>query len=115
MIYKNMYDDEGNEVTSRKLVFITTEDDGTINSTTSSQSLAVNRTGFVYVVDEVVLNNIDKFEVINGNLQLRDGETLEEPVKSDLEIEEEELLRRIAEIQAQKQANTEESTDEPAE
>lgn len=100
MIYKNLYDDEGNEVTSRKLVFITTEDDGAITSTTSSQSLAVNRTGFVYVVDENVLNNIDKFEVINGNLRLRKGEVLEEVVKSEKELQRETLLKQLAELES---------------
>ena len=101
MIYKSLFDSDGNEVTSRKLIFITTEDDGTITSTTSSQSLAVNRTGFVYVVDENVLNNIDKFEVINGGLQLRKGETLEKVVKSDKELQREALLKQLAELDSQ--------------
>ena len=107
MIYKSLFDDAGNEVTSRKLIFVTTEDDGTITSTTSSQSLAVNRAGFVYVVDEVVLNNIDKFEVINGNLQLRDGEILEEPVKTEKERMIEEMERQLAALKS----GTEEQTD----
>ena len=101
MIYKSLFDSEGNEVTSRKLIFITTEDDGTITSTTSSQSLAVNRTGFVYVVDENVLNNIDKFEVINGNLQLRKGETIEKVVKSEKELQREALLKQLAELESE--------------
>ena len=101
MIYNSLFDSDGNEVTSRKLIFITTEDDGTITSTTSSQSLAVNRTGFVYVVDENVLNNIDKFEVINGNLQLRKGEVLEEVAKSEKELQREALLKQLAELDSQ--------------
>ena len=101
MIYKSLFDSDGNEVTSRKLIFITTEDDGTITSTTSSQSLAVNRTGFVYVVDEIVLDNIDKFEVINGSLRLRKGEVLEEVVKSEKELQREALLKQLAELDSQ--------------
>ena len=101
MIYNSLFDSEGNEVTSRKLIFITTEDDGTITSTTSSQSLAVNRTGFVYVVDEIVLDNIDKFEVINGNLRLRKGEVLEEVAKSEKELQREALLKQLAELDSQ--------------
>ena len=101
MIYKSLFDSDGNEVMSRKLIFITTEDDGTITSTTSSQSLAVNRTGFVYVVDEIVLDNIDKFEVINGNLRLRKGEVLEEVVKTEKELQREALLKQLAELESQ--------------
>ena len=101
MIYKSLFDSDGNEVTSRKLIFITTEDDGTITSTTSSQTLAVNRTGFVYVVDDNVLNNIDKFEVINGNLRLRKGEVLEEVVKTEKELQREALLKQLAKLDSQ--------------
>ena len=86
LIYKNLYDDDGNEVPGRKILFVAAEYDGTITSSTSSHSLAVNQTGFVYIVDDTVLNNIDKFEVINGNLQLRKGETLEKVVKSEKRI-----------------------------
>jgi len=100
LVYKSLFDYDGNEVTSRKLIFITTEDDGTITSTTSSQSLAVNRTGFVYVVDEIVLDNIDKFEVINGNLRLRKGEVLEEVVKTEKELQREALLKQLAELES---------------
>ena len=101
LIYKNLYDDDGNEVSGRKILFVAAEDDGTITSSTSSQSLAVNRTGFVYVVDENVLNNIDKFEVINGNLQLRKGEVLEEVVKSEKELQREALLKQLAELESE--------------
>ena len=101
MIYKNLYDDDGNEVPGRKILFVAAEYDGTITSTTSSQSLAVNRTGFVYVVDEIVLDNIDKFEVINGNLRLRKGEVLEEVVKSEKELQREALLKQLAELESE--------------
>lgn len=101
MIHNSLFDESGNEVTGRKIIFVTTEGDGTITSTTSSQSLAVNRTGFVYVVDEIVLDNIDKFEVINGNLRLRKGEVLEEVVKSEKELQREALLKQLAELDSQ--------------
>ena len=101
LIYKNLYDDDGNEVPGRKILFVAAEYDGTITSTTSSQSLAVNRTGFVYVVDEIVLDNIDKFEVINGNLRLRKGEVLEEVVKSEKELQREALLKQLAELESE--------------
>lgn len=101
LIYKNLYDDDGNEVAGRKLLFVVAEEDGSITSSTSSHSLAVNRTGFVYVVDENVLNNIDKFEVINGNLQLRKGETLEKVVKSEKDLQREALLKQLAELESE--------------
>lgn len=113
MIYKSLFDDEGNEVTKRQIIFITASDDGEIESMTTGKPLAVNKSGHVYVVDDVVVENIDKFHIKNGKLELIDGEKIEKPVKSELELEEEELLKRIAEIQAQKNADTEDTTDEP--
>ena len=111
MIYKSLFDDEGNEVTNRQIIFITASDDGEIESMTTGKPLAVNKTGYVYVVDDVVVKNIDKFYVNNGKLELIDGEEFEAPVKSELQLEEEALLKRLAELQAKK--NTEETTDEP--
>ena len=111
MIYKSLFDDEGNEVTNRQIIFITASDDGEIESMTTGKPLAVNKTGYVYVVDDVVVKNIDKFQIRNGKLELIDGEEIEKPVKSKLELEEEALLKRLAELQAKK--NTEETTDEP--
>lgn len=101
MIYDSLFDENGNEVTGRKIIFLTAEVDGDISSITSGFPLIVNRTGFVYVVDEVVVNNIYKFEVINGNLRLREGETLEEPVKSEKELQREALLKQLAELDSQ--------------
>lgn len=111
MIYKSLFDDEGNEVTKRQIIFITASDDGEIESMTTGKPLAVNKSGHVYVVDDVVVENIDKFHIKNGKLELIDGEKIEKPVKSELELEEEALLKRLAELQAKK--NTEEVTDEP--
>lgn len=113
LIYKSLFDDEGNEVIKRNIIFITATEDGEVESMTTGKPLAVNKTGYVYVVDDVVVKNIDKFEIKGGQLELKEGERIEEPVKSELEIEEEELLKRISEIQAQKNADTEEQTDEP--
>ena len=101
MIYDSLFDDYGDEVIGRKIIFLTAEDDGNISSMTCGFPLIVNRTGFVYVVDEVVVNNIYKFEVINGNLRLREGETLDEPVKSEKELQREALLKQLAELDSQ--------------
>lgn len=69
--------------------------------------------GTLLFVDVWIIDQIDKLLFVDGELKVKDGEELIPPVKSELELEEEELLRRIAEIQAQKQANTEEQTDAP--
>ena len=113
MIYKSLFDDEGNEVTKRQIIFITASGDGEIESMTTGKPLAVNKSGHVYVVDDVVVENIDKFQIKNGTLELINGEKIEKPVKSELEREEEELLKRLAELRAKKTADTEEVTDEP--
>lgn len=101
MIYDKLYDDDGQLFSNRKVAFLTIENDGSIKTVTTGQPLTVNRTGFVYIVDEIVIENIDKFEVIKGNLKLRDGEALEEPFKSEKELQREALLKQLAELDSQ--------------
>ena len=105
MIYKSLEDKP-----ERRIVFITTDAEGNVESATMSQGVfGLDKTGYSFIVDDYVAEQIDKFRVVNGGLELLDGEELVEPVKSEKEKQREELLRQLALLDA----DTEDTTDEP--
>lgn len=113
-IYEDLRDDNGNLIIGRTRLFIKTVDDSNgVELYQSGTSYTPEGNGTQFIVDDWLIKQIDRVQFKDGTLSVKDGEELIPPVKSELELEEEELLRRIAEIQAQKQANTEEQTDAP--
>lgn len=111
-VYDNLRDDDGGAIIGRTKLFISkTDEQGTILSSQSGTLLTPEGTGTMFIVDDWLIPQIDKVVFKDGTLQVKDGEQLDEPVKSDLQLEEEALLKRLAELQVQK--NTEESTDDP--
>ena len=111
-IYDNIKDEKGIESPSRVKLFITkTLDDGTISESIAGNSAVPMTNGTMFIVDDWLIDQLDKVVFKDGTLQVKEGEQLDEPVKTVLEREEEELLKRLAELRAKK--NTEETTDEP--
>ena len=111
-IYDNIKDENGIESPNRVRLFITKKDEeGNINEFLSGNSAVPMTNGTLFIVDDWLIPQLDKVILKDGTLQVKDGEQLDEPVKSDLQLEEEALLKRLAELQAKK--NTEEVTDEP--
>lgn len=89
----------------RRIVFITTNSDGIIlSSTVSRGQVVVDSPGHTFIVDDYVAEQITKFKVISGNLELIEGEELTIPEKTAEEIEREQLLARLAELDAQQSA-----------
>ena len=113
-IYESLYEDDGLMVSGRTKLFIKqVEDDGTIGNHDYGTVFTPNSSGTLFIVDDWLIPQLDKVIFKDGTLQVKDGEQLVEPVKSELELEEEELLKRLAELRAKKTADTEEQTDEP--
>src|SRR5699024_397123 len=80
MIYENI---DGH--INRRVVFITTHNEGEIfSSTVSKSAITADKKGHIFIVDDYVAEQIDKFKIVEGTLKLKDGETLDEPVKSDI-------------------------------
>lgn len=116
MIYSNIYDENGNERTNCTVIFITLNSEEEITSITNGGKVTgVSSTGLTFVVEHLVAEQIDKFEVIGRNLVLKDGEELIPPVKTERELQREELLRQIAELDAAEDepVDIEEQTDAP--
>src|SRR5699024_9260606 len=109
-IYDNIKDENGIESPKRIKLFITkTSEDGTINEFLSGNSAVPMTNGTMFIVDDWLIDQLDKVVFKDGTLQVKDGDQLVEPVKSEKEKQREELLRQLALLDA----DTEEVTDEP--
>ena len=113
-IYSSFRDSEGNNIKGRVKLFIRQTDEvGNIELFQSGIMVSPEENGTMFIVDDWLIDQLDKVVFKDGTLKVKEGEELVEPVKSELEREEEELLKRLAELRAKKTADTEEVTDEP--
>lgn len=113
-IYSSFRDSEGNNIKGRVKLFIRQTDEvGNIELFQSGIMVSPEENGTMFIVDDWLIDKLDKVVFKDGTLKVKEGEELVEPVKSELEREEEELLKRLAELRAKKTADTEEVTDEP--
>ena len=109
-IYDNIKDEHGIDDPKRVRLFITkVKDDGTINEFLSGNSAVPMTNGTLFIVDDWLIDQLDKVIFKDGTLQVKESEQLDEPVKSEKELQREELLRQLALLDA----DTEEVTDEP--
>ena len=109
-IYDNIKDEHGIDDPKRVRLFITkVKDDGTINEFLSGNSAVPMTNGTMFIVDDWLIDQLDKVIFKDGTLQVKEGEQLDEPVKSEKELQREELLRQLALLDA----DSEEQTDEP--
>ena len=109
-----LYDDirlsDGSIASGRTKLFIKeTLDDGTISNCQTGSLLLPDGAGTIFIVDEWLIEQLDKVQFKDGVLSVKDGETLTPPVKSEKELQREALLRQLALLDA----DTEEVTDEP--
>lgn len=105
-IYDELWDTDGNIIAGRTKLFVPNtcvDEEGNITSAQSGILTTASTSGYMYIVDEWITETTEKLKIINGVLMVKDGEVLVEPEKTDLEMEEEALKKRIAEIQIKKQ------------
>lgn len=115
-IYEELKDSDGNVLPGRTKFFIVeTDENNNITRSYDGTSIIPESNGTLFIVDDWLIDQLDKVIFKDGTLQVKEGEQLDEPVKTVLEREEEELLKRLAELRAKKTADTEDTTDEPAE
>lgn len=100
--YDKIRDEDGNLIKGRTHLFINSvRDDGEILNAISGPRIVPEGSGTLFVVDEWLVSQIDKLLFIDGGLAIKDGEELEVPVKSETELKREELLKQLAELDAQ--------------
>ena len=113
-IYQDFRDENGVRINGRTKLFIKeTLEDGSIDRYNSGIAFVTEENGTQFIVDDWLIPQLDKVIFKDGTLKVKEGEELVEPVKTVLEREEEELLKRLADLRAKKTADTEEVTVEP--
>ncbi len=107
-IYENIRTKNGTFINGRTHLFINkVRDDGEILESVSGQSIIPEGSGTLFVVDDWLIPQIDKLLFIDGSLKVKDGEQIDEPVKSDIDLQEEELIRQLEALRAQKEEGAE--------
>ena len=107
-IYDEFKDDGGSRIPGRtKLFIMSTSEDGDIDRYISGVAFTSEENGTQFIVDDWLIEQLDKVQFKDGTLQVKDGEQLVEPVKSEKEKQREELLRQLALLDA----DTEEVTE----
>ena len=109
-IYDELKDSDGNVLPGRTKFFIVeTDENNNITRSYDGTSIIPESNGTLFIVDDWLIDQLDKVIFKDGSLQVKEGEQLDEPVKSEKELQREELLRQLALLDA----DTEETTDEP--
>ena len=101
-----LYDDvrlsDGSIASGRTKLFIKeTLDDGTISNCQTGSLLIPDGTGTILIVDDWLIDQLDKVQFIDGVLSVKNGETLTPPVKTEKELQREALLKQLAELDSQ--------------
>lgn len=110
-IYDSLRDDRGDLIPGRTKLFIKA-DDSEIEHPISGPICVPEGAGTMFIVDEWLIDQLHKVRLYYGRLAVKDGEELVPPVKSDLDLEEEELQRQLADIQRRR---AEKANEPPAE
>ena len=101
-----LYDDvrlsDGSIASGRTKLFIKeTLDDGTISNCQTGSLLLPDGAGTIFIVDDWLIDQLDKVQFIDGVLSVKDGEELIPPVKTEKELQREALLKQLAELDSQ--------------
>lgn len=98
--YESLYDEIGDVITNRTKLFIKKSDEeGNILEFSGGLAFTVTEPGTLLIVDKYIPGQIDKLLFKDGQLVVKKGMTIDVPEKSALEIEKEELLKRLAELE----------------
>ena len=101
-----LYDDirlsDGSIASGRTKLFIKeTLDDGTISNFQTGSLLIPDGAGTILIVDDWLIDQLDKVRFKDGVLSVKDGEELIPPVKTEKELQREALLKQLAELDSQ--------------
>ena len=115
-IYSSFRDSEGNNIKGRVKLFIRQTDEvGNIELFQSGIMVSPEENGTMFIVDDWLIDQLDKVQFKEGALSVKDGEELIPPVKTDKERMIEEMERQLAALKAEpdEPEDTEEQTEAP--
>ena len=101
-IYNSLRDEYDNLINGRTKLFIkSTKDDGSINEYIRGVAFNPEGNGTMFIVDEWLIEQLDKIQFVDGTLSVKNGEELIPPVKTEKELQREALLKQLAELDSQ--------------
>lgn len=102
-IYDEYLDDDSNVITDRTKLFVPAseiKEDGSFTHFQSGILVTPDKSGFFYIVDNWIIEQIEKIIIVDGRLAVKENEELIPPVKSEKELQREALLKQLAELDA---------------
>ena len=101
-IYDKLRDEHGELVNGRTKLFIKTVDsDGSISEFNHGIAFVTEENGTQFIVDDWLVEQIDKLQFVGGSLSVKKGKSLDPPAKSEKELQREALLKQLAELDSQ--------------
>lgn len=103
-VYENYRDSNGDAVHNRTILFLRNADiaeDGSINTFAAGPGVSADVSGRIFIVDDWLIDQLDKVQFIEGVLSVKDGEEIIPPIKMERELQREELLKQLAELDSQ--------------
>lgn len=101
-VYEDLRDRSGNFISGRTKLFLKNSNlDGEIEEYLSGVACVPEGNGTMFIVDDWLIDQLDKINFVDGTLKVKEGEELIPPVKSEKELQREELLKQLAELDSQ--------------
>ena len=101
-VYNDIKDDKQNMIPGLTKLFIEDADDaGTILNYLHGPLIVPERSGTLLIVDDWLIDQLDKIQFVDGSLKVKEGEELIPPVKTEKELQREALLKQLAELDSQ--------------
>ena len=103
-VYENYRNPDGEPINNRTILLLKESDidaDGGIKTYTAGPGVVAEVSGRIFIVDEWLIEQLDKVQFIDGVLSVKEGEELIPPVKTEKELQREALLKQLAELDSQ--------------
>lgn len=103
-IYNSLRDENDALVPNRTILFIRKDEineNGEFELYSYGLGVSLDGSGYSFIVDNWLIDQLDKVVFKDGALQVKEGEQLDEPVKSEKELQREALLKQLAELDSQ--------------
>ena len=101
-VYEDLRDRTGNLISGRTKLFLKNSNPhGDIEEHLSGVACVPEGNGTMFIVDDWLIDQLDKIQFVDGTLKVKEGEELIPPVKSEKELQREALLKQLAELDSQ--------------
>ena len=101
-IYDELRSQNGDLIIRRTKLFVkSTKEDDSLDEYMSGVACVPEMNGTMFIVDDWLIDQLDKIQFKDGVLSVKDGEELIPPVKTEKELQREALLKQLADLDSQ--------------